>query len=136
VSDGVLARIKRRVWAEGTVLRFVTAVTPSLPAGSETWDPSGVAFEDLQAAALAHGDRVLQHCREEVGELPGVDVQFEVLRGSPAESIIEDAERWGADLIIVGSHGYGAVRRFLLGSVSHAVALHAPCSVEIVRQTG
>ena len=47
--------------------------------------------------------------------------------------IVEEAERWGADLILVGSHGYGSVKRFMLGSVSQAVATHAPCSVEIVR---
>lgn len=43
------------------------------------------------------------------------------------------AEKFGADLIVVGSHGYGMVEGFLLGSVSNAVALHAACSVEIVR---
>ncbi len=47
--------------------------------------------------------------------------------------ILEEAENLETDLIIVGSHGYGAVKRFLLGSVSQAVALHAKCSVEIVR---
>jgi nucleotide-binding universal stress UspA family protein len=36
-------------------------------------------------------------------------------------------------LIILGSHGYSGLQRFLLGSVSHAVAAHAHCSVEIVR---
>jgi nucleotide-binding universal stress UspA family protein len=38
-----------------------------------------------------------------------------------------------ADLIVVGSHGYRGFKRFLLGSVSQAVASHAKCSVEIVR---
>jgi hypothetical protein len=38
-----------------------------------------------------------------------------------------------ADLIVLGSHGLGPVNRRLLGSVSPAVALHALCSVEIVR---
>ncbi|MFV7236591.1 universal stress protein [Flavobacterium sp. ZB4R12] len=37
-------------------------------------------------------------------------------------------------MIIVGSHGYGAIERFILGSVAHSVALHAKCSVEIVRK--
>jgi nucleotide-binding universal stress UspA family protein len=61
-------------------------------------------------------------------------VTTEVLEGSPKQVIVEEAERWGADLVIVGSHGYGSVKRFLLGSVSQSVVLHAPCSVEIVRK--
>lgn len=56
-----------------------------------------------------------------------------VIEGSPKSTIIEQAEKYSADLIVIGSHGYGAVERFLLGSVSHAVSLHAKCSVEIVR---
>lgn len=56
-----------------------------------------------------------------------------VIEGSPKSVIIEEAEKYGADLIVVGSHGYGAIERFMLGSVSHAVSLHAKCSVEIVR---
>ncbi len=57
----------------------------------------------------------------------------EVLSGSPKRVILEEAEKFGADLIVVGSHGHGMLERFLLGSVSQAVALHAKCSVEIVR---
>ena len=54
--------------------------------------------------------------------------------GSAREVILDEAERWYADLIVLGSHGYSGWQRFLLGSVSHAVATHAHCSVEIVRQ--
>jgi nucleotide-binding universal stress UspA family protein len=43
------------------------------------------------------------------------------------------ADLWGADLIVVGSHGRRGVDRYLMGSVSEAVALHAHCSVEVVR---
>jgi len=53
--------------------------------------------------------------------------------GDPKTKIIEDATTWGADLIVVGSHGWKGLNRFLLGSVSDAVARHAHCSVEIVR---
>ncbi len=47
---------------------------------------------------------------------------------------MDEAEQWDADLIVVESHGYGNVEKFVLGPVSQAVASHAPCSVEIVRQ--
>ena len=60
-------------------------------------------------------------------------VTTEVRSGSPKQMILEEAEAFGADLIVVGSHGHGMLERFLLGSVSQAVALHATCSVEIVR---
>ena len=53
--------------------------------------------------------------------------------GDPKGKIIENATDWSADLIVVGSHGWKGLNRFLLGSVSEAVARHAHCSVEIVR---
>ena len=53
--------------------------------------------------------------------------------GSPREVILDEADHWGANLIVVGSHGYRGLTRFLLGSVSQAIASHAKCSVEIVR---
>ena len=56
------------------------------------------------------------------------------IEGSPKTVILKEAEKFGADLIIVGSHGHGAIAGFLLGSVSQSVALHAKCSVEIVRK--
>ena len=64
---------------------------------------------------------------------PGVAVTSRVLEGAPEDAILDEADRWQADVIVLGSHGYGPMKRRLLGSVSQAVALHAPCSVEIVR---
>ena len=55
------------------------------------------------------------------------------LDGSPQRIIVETAQEWGADLIVVGSHGYGLWSRALLGSVSNSVVHHAPCSVLVVR---
>ena len=53
--------------------------------------------------------------------------------GDAKTQIIDNATNWSADLIVVGSHGWKGLNRFLLGSVSEAVVRHAPCSVEIVR---
>ncbi len=62
-----------------------------------------------------------------------MSISTEVLRGSPAQQIVERAEEGGADLIVVGSHGRGFWGR-LLGSVSNSVVHHAPCSVLVVRK--
>jgi nucleotide-binding universal stress UspA family protein len=53
--------------------------------------------------------------------------------GHPRSDISCFAKEWGSDLILVGSHGHGAVGRFLLGSVAQGVLRTAPCSVEILR---
>ena len=53
--------------------------------------------------------------------------------GEPRAVILDTAKEWEADLIVLGSHGKRGVDRFLLGSVSEAVAIHAPCSVRVVR---
>jgi nucleotide-binding universal stress UspA family protein len=59
----------------------------------------------------------------------------EVLNGPPREAILDEAERWPADLIVMGSHGYGTWQRLWLGSVSQAVVSHANCSVEVVHRS-
>ena len=63
----------------------------------------------------------------------GFKAQTRVEVGDAREGILDSAEDWGADLIVVGSHRPNGIQRFLLGSVSEFVARHAKCSVEIVR---
>lgn len=63
----------------------------------------------------------------------GFKVSTLVEQGEPRSRIIDLASAWNADLIVIGSHGRKGLDRFLMGSVSEAVARHARCSVEIVR---
>jgi nucleotide-binding universal stress UspA family protein len=63
----------------------------------------------------------------------GLKVAATLEVGDPKSKILDIAEEWRADLIVVGSHGRRGFERFLMGSVSDAVARHAKCSVQIVR---
>ena len=54
--------------------------------------------------------------------------------GDPRFVLVEYARKWRADLVVLGSHGRRGLDRMLMGSVSESVALHAPCSVEVVRE--
>lgn len=63
----------------------------------------------------------------------GFSVTTAVVEGDPRTDLIDAASEWHADLIMVGSHGRTGLSRLLMGSVSDAVASHAPCSVQIVR---
>ena len=62
------------------------------------------------------------------------DLTTHVAMGAADKIIIETAKEWNADLIVVGSHGYGFWERMFLGSVSNAIVQHAPCSVLVVRK--
>jgi nucleotide-binding universal stress UspA family protein len=64
---------------------------------------------------------------------PGVVVSMKIVEGNPKDLIVREASDWAADLIVLGSHGYGRVRRLILGSVASAVVAEAPCSVQVVR---
>jgi nucleotide-binding universal stress UspA family protein len=63
----------------------------------------------------------------------GFQVETLVEVGDAKAVIVDAAAQWPADLIVLGSHGRKGMERFLMGSVSEAVARHAPCSVQIVR---
>ena len=63
----------------------------------------------------------------------GVEVEFSQNSGAPGRLICSVASNWGADLIMVGSHGRTGIRELLLGSVSNYVLHHAPCSVLVVQ---
>jgi nucleotide-binding universal stress UspA family protein len=59
-----------------------------------------------------------------------------VREGDARSAILDEADSWGADLIVVGSHGRTGLKRLVLGSVAAAVVAHAHCSVEVVRRHG
>lgn len=87
-------------------------------------------ISEARTAANSHNTRAGNAVAAKVGKN---NITEEVIIGSPGRSIVESASEWGADLILMGSHGRGFWQRVYLGSVSAAVVHHAPCSVLIVR---
>jgi nucleotide-binding universal stress UspA family protein len=69
----------------------------------------------------------------ERGRQQGIDVSFLVWTGDPGDQIVSAAEAERVDMVLVGSHGRGAVGRLFLGSVSEHVVRNAPCPVLVVR---
>ena len=104
---------------------------PSLLLGREMTsnDPE---FEAVWKA-LQEQAKALVTKASEVLRKSGFNVTPHLEEGDPKSKIIDVAEEWHADLIVLGSHGRKGLNRFLMGSVSDAVVRHAHCSVEIVR---
>jgi nucleotide-binding universal stress UspA family protein len=125
----------RRPWPPGTEIRIVSAAEPPAIA-ADPWSARGEFYaETLKAVRLnAHAAVEAAAAKVRANTTEDLKVTTEAPAGSPLEVILEEAEGWGADLIVVGSRGHGRWGRMLLGSVSQAVATHAPCSVEIVKR--
>jgi nucleotide-binding universal stress UspA family protein len=64
--------------------------------------------------------------------LPGVSADRRAVCGVPAVDIAREAEEMGADLIVMGTHADGVVKRLVFGSVSKSVLESAPCAVLLV----
>jgi len=134
-SEAAVDEVASRIWPEHTEVRVLTAYELPLAPAPENWALPPDYFDKLDRAAREHAESVEREVALKLTRSfgPGIKVTGNILPGSPRSIILEEAERWTADLIVVGSHGYGAWHRFLLGSVSQAVVSHAKCSVEVVR---
>ena len=135
-SLAAVKEVGSRHWPEGTVVRLFAAVTTWFPSIPDPLLIGAAMYRDLIETERIRLDKLVESTAAELRKsAAGKNLRIEttVVDGSPKEVIVEEAEKWGADLILIGSHGYGNVKRFMLGSVSQAVATHAPCSVEIVR---
>lgn len=99
---------------------------------------AGVDFDDeIQKQGQARARKAVESAERKLGarkESAKLKVSTKVAGGSPKQAILDEADAFKADLIVLGSHGGGRIERFLLGSVSLAVVTHAKCSVEIVRR--
>lgn len=101
------------------------------------------ANDDAAKAYLPELEEIRRERLKKAGELldqitsrlqaEGFQVSGGIAEGDARARILEIADEWGADLIVLGSHGRKGLNRALIGSVSEAVARHARCSVEIVR---
>lgn len=69
-------------------------------------------------------DEAIQYLRT---NFPAWKVHGEAMVGDPTLAIIKEAVQWNIELIIVGTHGRSAIGRLILGSVSHKIAVAAPC---------
>ena len=136
-SEAAVAEVARRPWPKGSEIKVLSAFELPMPAPNQAWAmPSGY-FEEMDLSGREHAQTIVDHAAEtlksQLGD--GVVVRSEFASGSPQSVILNEANRWGADLIVLGSHGYNPLQRLLLGSISQAVVSHAKCSVEIVRPT-
>ena len=134
-SEAAVNEVVTRPWPARSEIRIVSAFEVPLSPTPEAWSISSEYFEQMERVAREQAQAVVKAAATKVGARVDqtISVTTGVLIGSPRSAILEESQDWKAELIVMGSHGYGPWHRFLLGSVSQAVVSHAKCSVEVVR---
>ena len=127
-SGDVLQAVIAQFRPEHIEVRVLHVLQPSAPAPPQMAPGYAPELDDQKKPAHELVERIASEMR-----CVGFKAETAVEVGDIREKIIDAAEEWGADLIVVGSHGRSGIPRFLLGSVAEFVARHAKCSVEIVR---
>jgi nucleotide-binding universal stress UspA family protein len=130
-ADAAVAAVADRSWPKGTRVTALAVSEFQLRIGdlslvlTKALGRSGPASPwPWMEARLAKVAKTL--------EAAGLPTETALLIGEPRQAIVEQAKRLKSDCVFLGSHGYTGLRRVMLGSVSAAVAAHAPCSVEVI----
>jgi len=157
VTAAVLATAARQARALGASIELIHVVPGEARGhhapGSECWEathagaagrpgavqelghrpePARTVYVQADDDAAARQKQVQLRQREDELRAQGLSVTARLVSGKPAERILEEAGRLGVELIVMGSHGHGALHHLLLGSVSEGVLRKAPCAVVIV----
>jgi nucleotide-binding universal stress UspA family protein len=131
-SQDAVNEIARRPWPSKTTIRVLSVIQPYTPPATEIV-LAGSTLEDIRRQQTSEAEGLTTRAAD-VLKAAGVSAETVVREGDPRSAIVDEADEWAADLIVVGSHGRTGLTRWLLGSVAQAVVGHAPCSVEVVRR--
>nr|XP_023926528.1 universal stress protein PHOS32-like [Quercus suber]POE92951.1 universal stress protein a-like protein [Quercus suber] len=102
-------------------------------------DGTGYLFSaDIMAAVDKYSNDlaecVVEKAKKMCKDLHDVKVETRIEHGDPRDVICQMTEKLGADVLVMGSHGYGLIKRALLGSVSNHCAQNVKCPVLIVKK--
>jgi nucleotide-binding universal stress UspA family protein len=133
-SNAAVASVAARPWPEGSEIKLLAVTELHLAPQPGSWFVPDSHYLKLLDEMQTQARAALEQAEAKLRAAhPALTITAEIVNGIAKEMIVQAAEQWPADLLVLGSHGHGAVVRFLLGSVSLAVASHVPCSVEIIR---
>ena len=120
---------------DSAVVKIITVVDNFTPMATEPFISPEEFLESVEREMQENAEKIINNAEDIIlSRNKDANIEKEILIGSAKKVIVKAAEKWDADLIVVGSHGYGFIGRTLLGSVSDAIVHHSPCSVLVVRR--
>lgn len=131
-AQAALTALAMRVWPAGTEVCVLVALDSTRDAALFPAHPALAPWQHAgDTDRLGWATRMLAALGEPLRSA-GLVVSTVIEEGEPTSRLLATAEQWHADSLWVGARGLSGMERFLLGSVSTAIATRAPCSVEVV----
>jgi nucleotide-binding universal stress UspA family protein len=121
-------------WPPGAHLEVLTVLPTEAEWYGGPWD-AGIAYvpnDDLRDRLRIDREALLERAVERLRR-PGIGLSARLVTGRAASVIVDAAEEIGADLVILGARGHGAIEQAFLGSVSAEVVDQTHCSVLVAR---
>src|SRR5688572_26310415 len=125
-GDVAAREVVERRWPAGSEVRIVSVVHPYPFIPEPTFTGIAAHYQSLideRERAAADVARVARLIAERA---PGLRVTTTTLEGAPAKRVVEEARRWAADLMVVGSHEHWPAYELPHRSVTRASVAHAP----------
>ena len=132
-ASNAIDSIAKRKWSNGTKVKLLAVADSSVLGSIGRFTPQMNDAAVEAKFALQWAETLAAASLEKLRDV-GISSSVAVRLGHPKDVILEEAEQWNADAIFAGPHCLpNSFERFLIGSVSIAVAARASCSVEVVR---
>jgi nucleotide-binding universal stress UspA family protein len=135
-SEEAVRAVAARTWPAGSEVRVIIVDDPLVPPIiGEIIPPLAETIEESNAEDWSRDKELLANATALL-RASDIKASTEIRLGDPKKELPQAAEEWAADCIFVGSAGFSnRFERFVLGSISAAVAARAHCSVEVVRKS-
>jgi nucleotide-binding universal stress UspA family protein len=131
-SQDAVEEVAQRSWPSPSTVRILSVIQPYPPPATEIVLASATV-EEIRQRQAQEAEQLTRQAADRIAA-PGLSVETAVRDGDPRTAIVDVADEWQADLIMLGSHGRTGLKRLVMGSVAQAVVGHAHCSVEVVRR--
>ena len=127
-SADVVETVLNRPWPSGTKVRVLSVAAPVPAELHSRPDTLELAQQEMTKKAESLTARVTDVLRAK-----GLAVDSAVTFGDAASQIVNEAQQWAADLIVLGADSYRSERKET-HSVAQSIVDHAPCRVEVIEQ--
>lgn len=132
-SEAIARFVKNHIWNEATKFKIISVVEP-FPIRAVRDLLQGPILDEVRHEQTEFAEQLIENFTRSLSEsIDRSRISKVIVEGIPIDAIYKELRSFNPSVLIVGSHTRQGLDRVLLGSVSHFLVSHAPCSVVVIR---